>query len=165
MVYSRKRLIWTSFLNSFSSGPGQLEQALMFHAPSFTNIFLPVDKHAKHPCMQSTKFIIYDVFISLLFPTLTSLLQGDSFSADKEKTGEISATLKKLGAFHRWGFRFVHHDVWSHVSLQRCTLIWHILCLPLCAVVAVMTCPGGICLSCCVLCCRWRAPRLPSRLR
>lgn len=45
------------------------------------------------------------------FTALTSLPQGDSFSADEEKTAEILATLKKLRAFHKYDLTAVQNEM------------------------------------------------------
>ncbi|KAM3862292.1 cohesin subunit SA-2 [Diretmus argenteus] len=75
-------------------GPDVLEAAARtYHS-------LCEEKAAWHPMARAARDSLVQCWIDRLAALLGDSLKGDSFSADKEKTAEIVATLKKLGAFH-----------------------------------------------------------------
>ncbi|XP_029936058.1 cohesin subunit SA-2 [Myripristis murdjan] len=94
------------------SGPAVLEAA----ARSYLS--LCGEEMAWHASARAARDALVQSWVDRLTALLGDALKGDSFSADMEKTGEILATLKKLGAFHSG------HDLsrW-HLSELLCPLL------------------------------------------
>ncbi|XP_071782421.2 cohesin subunit SA-2 [Centroberyx gerrardi] len=76
------------------SGPAILEAAARtYHS-------LCGEETAWHLSARAARDSLVQCWIDRLAALLGDALKGDTFSADKEKTGDILATLKKLRAFH-----------------------------------------------------------------